>query len=302
MLVVAIVPKKMEASLYFLRGGWWGRGWNDWFSGHCGRLEECSVVCLWVDDGTEPIFDLHMYVPFFWLCALTCIPCPTHKNKPKQTKTNPQCIYQVDNFHTHIISSILHIDHDEEPTSKPWPLFLESFDGNTNEIVLESGDLLFYESSKCLHGRPRPFHGSWYASIFIHYYPADNWNPTTKGYDVQYAIPPHWRSKPTTKMDRTSGTSTAGSDPPNAEWDNNNNNNNNLGTLPKLVMIGTNFAEPECPDEWCDTVNTVRWYGPGKEGVIVPPSSSSSSSSSGTEDRDEASRGSMVDESRHLEL
>ena len=80
----------------------------------------------------------------------------------------------VDKSNTHIISCILHIDHD--PESEPWPLVIEDFQGNTNEVVLESGDMLFYESSKCLHGRPKRFKGKWYSSLFVHYYPAEDWN------------------------------------------------------------------------------------------------------------------------------
>ena len=38
-------------------------------------------------------------------------------------------------------------------------------------VVLEKGEMLFYESAKCLHGRPHPFVGEWYSSIFIHYVP-----------------------------------------------------------------------------------------------------------------------------------
>ena len=77
----------------------------------------------------------------------------------------------VDKPETHVISSILHIDHSKD--SDPWPLVIEDFQGNTVEIVLEAGDMLFYESSKCFHGRPTKFNGSWYTSVFTHYQPAD---------------------------------------------------------------------------------------------------------------------------------
>jgi len=29
------------------------------------------------------------------------------------------------------------------------------------QVPLEEGEMLFYESAKCLHGRPRPFRGQW---------------------------------------------------------------------------------------------------------------------------------------------
>jgi len=71
----------------------------------------------------------------------------------------------VDKSGSHIISTILHVDHD--PWGDPWPLVIEDFQGNTHEVTLESGDMLLYESSKCLHGRPRKFNGSWYTSLFL---------------------------------------------------------------------------------------------------------------------------------------
>ena len=46
--------------------------------------------------------------------------------------------------------------------------FVHHFEKSVN---LEPGDMLFYESAKCMHGRPRPFKGKYYSSIFIHYLP-----------------------------------------------------------------------------------------------------------------------------------
>jgi len=90
-------------------------------------------------------------------------------------RNESQLNMHTDRTNTHIISCILHVDHDDDPESEPWPIIIEDFQGNTNEVVLESGDMLFYESSKCLHGRPKKFKGKWYSSIFVHYYPAENW-------------------------------------------------------------------------------------------------------------------------------
>ena len=66
----------------------------------------------------------------------------------------------VDQSGTHIVSAILHVDHDSN--SKPWPIIIEDYKGNINEVILEKGDVLLYESSKCFHGRPRRFEGEWY--------------------------------------------------------------------------------------------------------------------------------------------
>jgi predicted 2-oxoglutarate/Fe(II)-dependent dioxygenase YbiX len=83
-------------------------------------------------------------------------------------------LMHTDKAQTHVISCILHIDSSED--AEPWPIVIEDFQGNTNEVILTSGDLLFYESSKCLHGRPKTFNGSWYSSIFVHYHPTGEWN------------------------------------------------------------------------------------------------------------------------------
>jgi len=66
-------------------------------------------------------------------------------------RNNSSLNMHVDKSETHIISSILHVDHDKD--SEPWPLVIEDFNGNTVEVFLEAGDMLFYESSKCSHGR-----------------------------------------------------------------------------------------------------------------------------------------------------
>lgn len=143
----------------------------------------------------------------------------------------------VDKVRTHIISSILHIDHSDD--SEPWPLFIEDYQGNTNEVVLESGDMLFYESSKCIHGRPRKFNGSWYSSIFIHYFPVD-WNQDQMELETHYAIPAHWHT----------------AQPRSRE-------------LEELTMVGTSMREPECPDFWCGVKDTVKWNGPAKDGIVI---------------------------------
>jgi hypothetical protein len=56
-----------------------------------------------------------------------------------------------DKVHTHVISSIVHVIHDED--SEPWPIEIEDHDGNLHAHNLEAGQMLFYESAACLHGR-----------------------------------------------------------------------------------------------------------------------------------------------------
>jgi len=103
-------------------------------------------------------------------------------------RNESQLNMHTDRTNTHIISCILHVDHDDDPESEPWPIIIEDFQGNTNEVVLESGDMLFYESSKCLHGRPKKFKGKWYSSIFVHYYPAENWKLDEREMESHYVF------------------------------------------------------------------------------------------------------------------
>jgi len=137
----------------------------------------------------------------------------------------------VDKTSTHIISSILHVDHGDN--EEPWPIIIEDFQGNTNEVYLESGDMLFYESSKCLHGRPKRMKGGWYSSLFIHYHPED-WDPEKVNMDNHYRVPPSWNDY---KPRRTGG-------------------------LEHLVVVSSSVREPECKDDWCALKDTVVSKGP----------------------------------------
>jgi hypothetical protein len=153
-------------------------------------------------------------------------------------QNNSELFMHVDNPNTHIISSILHIDHSAD--SKPWPLVIEDFEGNTNEISMTTGDLIFYESSKLFHGRPRKFDGSWYSSLFLHYYPK-NWDPSgTNIQEYVYGIPPTWRELHTLSND-----------------------------IEPAFMHYMGMHEPACTDSWCRSVDATQYKGPAKEGVLT---------------------------------
>jgi hypothetical protein len=100
-----------------------------------------------------------------------------------------------------------------------------------HEVVLTSGDLLFYESSKVFHGRPRRFNGSWYSSVFVHYYPKYGWAETDHDIEKHYAVPPIWSEKPKHHFE-----------------------------IP-LQVLGTGMREPTCPNEWCQTEHSIYWDG-----------------------------------------
>lgn len=113
---------------------------------------------------------------------------------------------------------------------------------DTHEVILKSGDLLFYESSKCFHGRPKTFKGSWYTSVFVHYHPKYGWldHPDRRS-EKKWAIPTIWSEQPTTHFE-----------------------------IP-AEMIGTGITEPNCPNNWCQSQYSIKWSGPGEEGYYIAP-------------------------------
>jgi hypothetical protein len=154
-------------------------------------------------------------------------------------RNQSQLHMHLDRMQTHIISFILHIDSSED--AEPWPIFIEDFNGTTHEVTLTPGDILFYESSKCFHGRPRRLNGSWYSSVFVHYYPK-GWQDTNHDLEAHYAVPPRWSNEPPGKTG-----------------------------IPKMVLAGTSMKEPECPNDWCRTKISKKWSGPGEPGVWIAP-------------------------------
>jgi hypothetical protein len=157
-------------------------------------------------------------------------------------RNHSQLTMHVDKTQTHIISFILHIDSSDD--AEPWPIFIEDFHGRTHEVILKPGDMLFYESSKCFHGRPRRLNGSWYSSLFVHYYPKHGWYDLNHELEAHYAVPPIWSVDPPANV-------------PNQ--------------YTKLQMAGTSLKHPDCPDEWCYTQHSVKWSGPGKDGYWIDP-------------------------------
>ena len=60
-------------------------------------------------------------------------------------------LMHVDKVEDHVVSSIFHVDHAYDDDAEPWPIVIEAFDGTTHEVDLQPFEMLFYESSKCLH-------------------------------------------------------------------------------------------------------------------------------------------------------
>ena len=86
----------------------------------------------------------------------------------------------VDRFNTHVISAIINLD---QSVTEPWPLFIKGNEGLAHRVVLAPGEMLWYESARAVHGRPRPLSGEFYDNLFIHFSPAGEWysQPFTLG-------------------------------------------------------------------------------------------------------------------------
>jgi hypothetical protein len=101
-------------------------------------------------------------------------------------------IMHVDKPHSHVISSIVHIAHQYDDDAAPWPIDVEDTEGRLHSVSLEPGQMLFYESAKCVHGRMSELRGKYYGSIFVHYQPVSRevW-PCTLLSSIE-SIPWYW--------------------------------------------------------------------------------------------------------------
>jgi hypothetical protein len=99
----------------------------------------------------------------------------------------------IDVIETHVISSILPVSREHDDEGNPWPIEIEGFDGLVHQIDIRPGQILLYESAKCPHGRPKKFHGNFYAAMFVHYRPED-WAMTSR--DHVACLPEYWDRDP----------------------------------------------------------------------------------------------------------
>lgn len=81
----------------------------------------------------------------------------------------------VDRLTTHAASMIVNVA--QRGIRKPWTVEIYDFANRLHEVQMEEGDIVFYESARCLHGRMAPLQGEYYVNIFTHYRPVgdDSW-------------------------------------------------------------------------------------------------------------------------------
>jgi hypothetical protein len=139
----------------------------------------------------------------------------------------------IDKKGTHAVGFVMHVDRSAD--AQDWPFYIEDFQGQTHQVLMRPGDIILYESSKCLHGRPQKLNGSWFCNVIGHYHPVhDDWNSMNHQAEAEYAVPPHWSSNPSSSLKRH----------------------------PNLVY-GGGMEEPDCQNNWCRTEQPdVQWkYG-----------------------------------------
>ena len=87
---------------------------------------------------------------------------PTSAYGLRLYRNGSSLVMHFDKVKTHVISSIVHISHEYDNDSIPWPLDIEGLDGKIYSLSLQPGQMAFYESSKCLHGRMSELRGKYY--------------------------------------------------------------------------------------------------------------------------------------------
>jgi prolyl 4-hydroxylase len=67
-----------------------------------------------------------------------------------------------------VSSAIINVAQDVD---EPWPLEVYGHNGMAENVTMEPGDMVLYESHSVLHGRPYPLKGRYMANIFVHFEP-----------------------------------------------------------------------------------------------------------------------------------
>eukprot|EP00596_Hydrurales_sp_CCMP1899_P007088 CAMPEP_0119042686 /NCGR_PEP_ID=MMETSP1177-20130426/16081_1 /TAXON_ID=2985 /ORGANISM="Ochromonas sp, Strain CCMP1899" /LENGTH=386 /DNA_ID=CAMNT_0007009649 /DNA_START=484 /DNA_END=1644 /DNA_ORIENTATION=+ len=75
----------------------------------------------------------------------------------------------VDREQTHAASLIINVA--QGGVREPWAVEIYDFADRLHEITMEEGDIIYYESARCLHGRMKPLQGAFYVNLFAHYRP-----------------------------------------------------------------------------------------------------------------------------------
>mmetsp|Transcript_36452 Transcript_36452/g.53441 ORF Transcript_36452/g.53441 Transcript_36452/m.53441 type:complete len:560 (-) Transcript_36452:131-1810(-) len=89
----------------------------------------------------------------------------------RQYEEGARLLTHVDREKTHAASLIINIAQGN--LTQDWPVEVYDHDDRLHEVIMTPGDIVYYESARCLHGRNRPLQGSgaYYVNLFAHYRP-----------------------------------------------------------------------------------------------------------------------------------
>lgn len=106
----------------------------------------------------------------------------------------------VDREHTHALSLIINVD--QISMEEPWTLEIYDHDGNPNQVAIKPGELVYYESARCMHARPKPLAGKGFINMFVHFRPRDrpNWCALRPRPPPAPAAPSHLAPVPTRSL------------------------------------------------------------------------------------------------------
>jgi len=97
----------------------------------------------------------------------------------RQYESGARLLTHVDRLSTHVVSLIVNVA--QGGLEQDWPVEVFDHAGRLHEVVMEAGDIVYYESAKNLHSRNRPLMGkdAFYVNLFTHYRPVEmdeNWH------------------------------------------------------------------------------------------------------------------------------
>lgn len=89
----------------------------------------------------------------------------------RQYTQGARLLTHVDRHATHAVSLIVNVAQGN--LTEPWPVEVLDHADRLHEVLMDPGDVVYYESAKCLHSRNRPLSGpnAYYTNMFTHYKP-----------------------------------------------------------------------------------------------------------------------------------
>jgi hypothetical protein len=95
----------------------------------------------------------------------------------RQYEEGARLLTHVDRERTHAVSLIVNVAQGN--LTQDWPIEVHDHADRLHEVIMAPGDVVYYESAKCLHGRNKPLrgHNAYYVNLFTHYRPIgdDQW-------------------------------------------------------------------------------------------------------------------------------